>query len=179
MVLWSMTVAEPTSHAKDATRDQQTARLRNKRLVLLIVLIAVMLAAIGGVLYYYKHDYSLTGYRYTVVYTTHLPSGPVTNTILIENTTWRSTYNLGERFTLDVPFYNNASAASKISRIECGTPGFSFVGASSVFPIAVPYAPNPAVANVTVRLTFSTPSIPYSGPFVYTAYFDEYPTPPQ
>jgi hypothetical protein len=26
-----------------------------------------------------------------------------------------------------------------------------------------------------VRLTFTTPSIPYEGPFIYTVYFDYYP----
>jgi hypothetical protein len=41
----------------------------------------------------------------------------------------------------------------------------------------VPYAPNASVANVTARLTFSTPMTPYNGPFIYTAYFDDYPTP--
>jgi hypothetical protein len=170
--------SQRSSQTVNGKRGAAVATPRRKYAVTLVVLIAVVLAAIGGFVYYYKHDYSFSGYRYTVVYTTHLPTGPVTHTTLIVNTTWRATYNLGERFSMNVPFYNNASATSKISSIECGTPGFSFVGSSEVFPIVVPYAPNASVKNETVRLTFRTPWIPYTGPFTYTVYFDDYPIPP-
>jgi hypothetical protein len=170
--------SQRSSQTVNGKRNVAVSKPRRKYAMVLIVLIAVILAALGGFVYYYKHDYSFSGYRYTVVYTMHQTAGPVTRTILIVNTTWRSTYNLGERFSLNVPFFNNGSATSKISNISCGTPGFSFIGSSIVFPIAVPYAPNASVANVTVRLTFSTPWTPYSGPFIYTAYFDDYPLPP-
>jgi hypothetical protein len=181
------TVRSPQADPNESQRSSQTVngkrgaavvKPRRKYAVTLVVLIAVFLAAIGGIVYYYKHDYSFSGYRYTVVYTTHLPTGPVTHTILIVNATWKATYTLGERFYLDVPFYSNTSATSKISSIECGTPGFSFVGSSEVFPIVVPFAPNASVKNETVRLTFTTPWIPYTGPFIYTGYFDDYPMPP-
>lgn len=165
------------SRTTDKITDQRVAKPRKKYLLIVIILIAVILVAVAGIVYYYKHDYSFTGYRYMVVYTTHLPSGPVTHTFLIVNNSWRATYNIGERFYLNVPFYNNGSATSKISNISCETPGFSFLGSSLVFPFAVPYAPNASVANVTVRLTFITPSTPYTGPFIYTVYFDDYPSP--
>lgn len=162
----------------DHTMYQPVVKPKKKYLLTVIIVVAVILVAAGGIVYFYKHDYSFTGYRYTVVYTTHLPTGPVTHNVTIINNSWKATYTLGERFSLDVPFYNNASATSKISEIVCETPGFSFIGCSLPFPFAVPYAPNASVANVTARLTFSTPSTPYTGPFIYTAYFDDYPSPP-
>lgn len=163
----------------DKTTGQRVVKPRRKFLMIMIILVAVILVAAAGIVYFYTHDYSFIGYRYTVVYTTHLPAGPVTHNVTIINNSWKATYNLGERFSLDIPFYNNASATSKISEIACETPGFSFIGCSLPFPFAVPYAPNAFVANVTARLTFSTPSTPYTGPFIYTAYFDDYPTPPE
>jgi hypothetical protein len=161
----------------DKTTDQRAVKPRRKYLLIVVILVAVILVAGAAIVYFYKHDYSFTGYRYTVVYTTHLPSGPVTHNVTIVNNSWKATYILGERFSLDVPFYNNASAFSKISEIVCETPGFSFIGCSLPFPFAVPYAPDASVHNVTAHLTFGTPSTPYTGPFIYTAYFDDYPSP--
>jgi len=161
----------------DQTAVQPVTTPRRKYLLIVIILITVILIATGGIVYYYEHDYPFTGLRYTVVYTTHTPTGPITQRLFFVNDSWKATYNLGQRFSLDVPFYNNASASSKISNIVCETPGFSFVGCSLPFTFAVPYAPNASVANVTARLTFSTPMTPYNGPFIYTAYFDDYPTP--
>jgi hypothetical protein len=169
---------------KPQTSDQSSNHKNPKRkkrylFIGVVVIIGVVLIAIligWGLLS--SQEFHFTGYRYTVVYTIHSPEGPSTITKLIVNETWRATYDLGRPFILNQPFYNNQSGGiTKVSNITCETPGFSFVESSLPFPFSVPTALNASVTNnnIMVQLTFTTPSTPYEGPFIYTVYFDYYP----
>jgi hypothetical protein len=122
--------------------------------------------------------YTFTGYRYTAVYTTHTPLGNNTSRNEYTNDTWSAVYQLGVPFHLNQAFYYNVSdGTTYVTNVECNTPGFSFAESSELFPFTVPTALNASANNnnIMVQLTFNTPSSPYTGPLIYTAYFDYYP----
>jgi hypothetical protein len=158
-----------------------TKQKRRKILLILVILIGVLIIAAVFLLSRNNADetyYTLTGYRYTVIYTTHTPFGNSTITNHMNDETWKVNYQLGSQFYINFPFYNNVSGGTTIvSNVVCDTPGFSFNGSSLPFPFTIPTALNASVNNnnILVRLTFNTPSTPYSGPLVYTAYFEYYP----
>jgi hypothetical protein len=151
---------------------------KQKKVFVFIGVIIIICVVLLGMRLLSNQELHFSGYRYTVVYTTHSSGGSSTIKTLVVNTTWRATYDVGQPFILNLPFYNNVSGGiTKVSNITCETPGFSFVESSLPFPFSVPTALNASVTNnnIMVRLTFTTPSIPYEGPFIYTVYFDYYP----
>jgi hypothetical protein len=157
----------------------QTKQKRKKIALTLVILIAVIIiSAIVISQIPAGEKYIFTGYRCTVKYTTHLPSGNSTIVKQYTNDTWTARYGSNEQVYLDYPFYNNVSRGTTLaSNFVCNTPGFSFNSSSIPFPFTVPTALNASQTNnnIIVRLTFNAPSTPYSGLFIYTVYFEYYP----
>jgi hypothetical protein len=120
-----------------------------------------------------------TGYRYTTIIRYHgAQGGNQTLTNHFNSSTWISTYIPGKTFTMAQPFYNNLSSGTTLAtKVTCETPGFSFQSSNPVFPLSVPTSLDASASfnNILVRLTFTTPDTAYSGPLIYTAYFDYYP----
>jgi hypothetical protein len=163
--------------------DEAPTQSKDTRKKIYLVLGVIIIILIAGTVYFFEkkppsvQTYRFTGYRYTIVYTVHSSTGNSTTTSLQTNDLWTATYQLGKTFSISQPFYNNVSdGTTMVTNIVCGTSGFSFNGSSLPFPFSVPTSLNASATynNVIVRLTFTTPSEPYNGPFIYTAYFDYY-----
>ena len=165
--------------AIDESPVQPRKKHRTMLLVTLILVVVIVLAAVAYILLHKRGtEVMFQGYRYTVVYTTHTSAGNSTIFNHVNSTTWTMSYTPGQSFAMTSPFYNNVSGGTtKVSGISCETPGFAFVNSSLAFPFTVPTSLDSSVTNnnVKVLLTFSTPTTPYTGPLVYTAYFDYYP----
>jgi hypothetical protein len=169
--------------SKESTLVKQSppkAKQKRKKIVIILVILigviiitAIVISQIptGG-------KYTFTGYRCTIKYTTHSPSGNFTITKQWNNNTWTVRYDSNEQVYLDMPFFNNVSGGTTtVSNFVCNTPGFSLNKTSLSFPFTIPTALNASISNnnILVRLTFNTPSVPYAGPLIYTIYYEYYP----
>jgi len=170
-------------NAPDDQPTKQSAPKKRTKTMLIITVVIIILAIIIAVVLLRSpatpdKTTHLYGYRYTVVYTTHTPTGNSTQRNQMDSDTWTTSYIPGQPFTMTQPFYNNVSGGkTTVSVITCETPEFKFLNSSLAFPFTIPTALNASMThnNVMVRLTFSTPTTPCNGPLVYTAYFDYYP----
>ena len=176
-----MTKTNASENTSQLEHSAVPRKKKTKKYLLIGLLVAVIVVIIIAVVLLRNSDepyYTLTGYRYTVIYTTHSSTGNTTITNHENSDTWTAKYKLGSQFYIDQPFYNNVSGGTTtVSNIVCETPGFSFLSSSHPFPFTVPTALNSSVSNnnIIVRLTFTTPTEPYAGPIIYTAYFEYYP----
>ena len=173
-----------TNTNENVSSSEQSAghpKKQTKKFLIAAIAFIVVIIIVAVVLLKSSTDeqyYTLSGYRYDIVYTTHTPLGNSTITNHESSDTWTLQYNLGSQFYIDQPFYNNvAGGTTTVSNITCETPGFNFISSSLPFPFTVPTALNSSVNNnnVIVRLTFTAPLEPYTGPLIYTVYFDYYP----
>lgn len=160
-----------------------TSNTKNEKKIIIVLVVLIGMIIIAAIFLLNRDNsneiyYTLNGYRYTVIYTTHTPSGNSTITRHMNNDTWELRYQLDSQLYFDQPFYNNVhGGTTTVSNIICETPGFTFNRSSLPFPFTVPTSLNASVNNnnILVRLTFNTPSTPYSGPLIYITYFEYYP----
>lgn len=169
-----------TKHEEASLPLQSPPQNKKKKkiaLILIVLLGGIIIAAIIISQMMMSGMYALTGYRITINYTTHLPSGNNTISNQENSSAWTVRYRLNDQFSINYPFYNNVSGGStRVSNIVCNTPGFSFRNSSLPFPFDIPTAPNASTTNnnIIVQLMFNTPSAPYSGPLIFTIYMDYY-----
>ena len=60
----------------------------------------------------------------------------------------------------------------KIANIVSNTKGFELTNVSPSLPVTLPDTATVEEGNVTLRMTFSTPTIKYSGTFDFTVFYD-------
>ncbi len=83
-------------------------------------------------------------------------------------------YAVGQQIIIQIPYsYQGETGTENITRIECNTSGFSLESVSPQLPVKLPNTRDNE-APITLTITFNTPSTPYSGPFDFTVYYDQY-----
>lgn len=152
--------------------------LFNMIIIIAILLIAVMVIGIIVVTLQGGHKDQanvLTVVNETQVISTHLPTGTVTSSkvLLLDQFAGKSLNNT--QLNMVEQYYNSNNGTLNLTKIVVNTPGFDVVSVTPSLPAAVPNAPSMDAGNLSVRITCDYPSLPYSGPFNFTVYFDYYP----
>jgi len=179
ITLSTMTTITNHEEASDAPLSSPlTKRKRKQIMIVLVVLIGIIIIVAIVISQIPTEKYRFIGEQGTFYYTTHSPSGNSTIITPYRNDSFRVVYDSNEPVYLNWPFYHNASGGTALaSNFVCNVPGFSLKNSSISFPFSVPTALNASQTNnnLIVRLTFNAPSTPYSGPFIFSIYYDYYP----
>ncbi len=119
---------------------------------------------------------TLTVVNETQMISTHTSSGIITTSkvLLLDQYAGKSLKNT--QLNLVEQYYNGNNGTLNVTKIVTNTPGFKIVSITPSLPVTVPNSPSMDAGNVSIRVTFDYPSLPYSGPLNYTVYFDYYPT---
>jgi len=83
-------------------------------------------------------------------------------------------YAVGQQISIQIPYsYQGEIGTENLTSIVCNTSGFSVVSVSPELPVQLPNTRDNE-EPITLTITFNTPSTPYSGPFDFTVYYDQY-----
>ena len=75
-------------------------------------------------------------------------------------------------FWIEIPYHSTGMGTLKITNIVSNTTGFELTNVSPSLPATLPNTATIEEGNVTLRMTFSTPTIKYSGTFDFTVFYD-------
>ncbi len=154
---------------------------KRKYLWLLIAFILIIILAIAALVAFYGGGNSVDETKITfTAFNEHLViyphntdnTSPVNYNIPLEG--FNGPYAVGHQITVQIPYsYQGETGTENLTRIECNTSGFSLASVSPELPIHLPNTRDNE-APVTLTITFNTPSTPYTGPFDFTVYYDQY-----
>jgi hypothetical protein len=82
---------------------------------------------------------------------------------------------VGSQFSIEIPYHNGGDGVLNIVNIACNTSGFSLVGISPTLPVTLPNTASTEAGNVTLRITFASPSEQYVGTFDFTVFYEYFP----
>jgi hypothetical protein len=118
---------------------------------------------------------TLTVVNETQIISTHLPNETITSSkvLLLDQFAGKSMKN--SQLNMVEQYYNGNNGTLNVTKVVSNTPGFKIVGISPSLPVTVPNAPSMDAGNVSIKVTYEYPSLPYSGPLNFTVYFDYYP----
>jgi hypothetical protein len=161
-----------------------TVKEKNKKQRYLLPVIAVVLIAIIAVavfVMFYGRDNSVNGSDMTfTAFNEHLviyphntdDTEPINYNIPLDG--FNGPYPVGQQIVIQIPYsYQGDTGTENITRMECNTSGFSLASVSPELPVLLPNTRDNE-APITLTITFNTPSTPYTGPFDFTVYYDQY-----
>lgn len=164
------------------SKDQPAGKPGKNRfnIILVIITLLVVIAIIGIILITQQGGHTdqvntLTVVNETQVIATHTSSGIVTTSkvLLLDQYAGKSLKNT--QLNLVEQYYNSNNGTLNVTKIVSNTPGFKIVSVTPSLPITVPNSPSMEAGNVSIRITYDYPSLPYSGPLNYSVYFDYFP----
>ncbi len=168
------------------SKDQPTARPENKpmknkfNIILAIIVLLIAVIIIGAILLMLQGGHkdqinTLTVVNETQIISTHTSTGIITTSkvLLLDQYAGKSLKNT--QLNMVEQYYNGNNGTLNVTNVVSNTPGFKIVAISPSLPVTVPNAPSMDAGNVSIKVTYDYPSLPYSGPFNYTVYFDYYP----
>jgi hypothetical protein len=148
-------------------------------LVITVILIAIIAVAVFMVFYGRGNSDNGTNITFTA-FNEHLviyphntaDTQPVNYNIPLSG--FNGPYAVGQQITIQIPYsYQGETGTENITRMECNTSGFSLANVSPELPVLLPNTRDNE-APITLTITFNTPSTPYTGPFDFTVYYDQY-----
>ena len=140
----------------------------NKRKVILVTvtLLVIIVVLFAGYVFLTGPHHQLTQIKENLEIAHPETPGNQIVTYNFTQNNFAGAYPVGKQITFEVPYEYGGLGTETIYRIFCDTPGFSLAKTEPALP---------AQLNVTLRITFNTPSEPYTGPFQYTVYYNYYP----
>jgi hypothetical protein len=170
-----------TSGAKDQPAKPESKSRKNTfnmvlaiaiLLIAIIVIVAILITLQGG---NKDQPNTLTVVNETQMILTHTSTGIFTtsNVLLLDQYAGKSLKNT--QLNMILQYYNGNNGTLNVTKIVSNTPGFKIVSITPLLPVTAPNSPNMDVGNVSIKVTFDYPSLPYNGPLNYTVYFDYFP----
>ncbi len=154
---------------------------KRKYLWLIVALILIAMVAVAIFVLFFGGDNSPNGTNiaftafneHLVIYPHNTDNTqPVNYNIPLDG--FNGPYTVGQQITIEIPYsYQGETGTENITRIECNTSGFSLQSVSPQLPMLLPNTRDNE-APITLTITFNTPSTPYSGPFDFTVYYDQF-----
>ncbi len=173
----------PQNSPSPAAKEKSGKR---KYLWLVIAVILIVIIAVAAFVAFYGRGNVVNGANITfTAFNEHLiiyphntdphstaSTQPVNYNIPLDG--FSGPYAVGQQITIQIPYsYQGETGTENITRMECNTSGFSLAGVSPELPVLLPNTRDNE-APITLTITFNTPSTPYTGPFDFTIYYDQY-----
>ncbi|HEY3422592.1 MAG TPA: hypothetical protein VGK13_05485 [Methanocellaceae archaeon] len=170
----------PGSKDQPAATPESKPRKNIFNTILAIVVLLIVIMIIGIVLITLQGGdkdqvNTLTVVNETQIVTTHLSVGNASTSkvLLLDQYAGKSLKNT--QLNMVEQYYNGNNGTLIVTNVVSNTPGFKIVAISPSLPVTIPNAPSMDAGNVSIKVTYDYPSLPYTGPFNYTVYFDYYP----
>ncbi len=144
--------------------------------ILLIVVLAVALFIVFGGLFSSDNSSKIafTAFNQHLIIYPHNTDDTTPVTYDIPLNSFNGPYDVGQQMTIQIPYsYQGEVGTENITRMECNTSGFSLASVSPELPLELPNTRDNE-QPITLTITFNAPSTPYSGPFDFTVYYDQY-----
>jgi hypothetical protein len=156
--------------------DQQTGKRKRRNLwvvITAVVFLIIILGALFAFVFFVGPQHDLTVFNEHLIIYSHTASGVQTITYLFHLDAGK--YPAGKQMVIEIPYHYQGTGTENITRMECNTPGFSLLSVSPALPVKLPNTPTIEEGSITLKITFDTPSEPYTGALDFTVYYDQYP----
>jgi ABC-type lipoprotein release transport system permease subunit len=181
---WSekMSTSEPLpQQPENFSQPPIKEKSKRKYLWLLIAVILIVIVAVAVYVVLFSGFNSANGTQITFTsFNEHLViyphntdnTQPVTYDIPLNS--FKGNYAVGQQITIQIPYsYQGEIGTENLTSIVCNTSGFSVASVSPELPVQLPNTRDNE-EPITLTITFNTPSTPYTGPFDFTVYYDQY-----
>jgi len=155
--------------------------MKRKYLWLLITVILIVILVVAAFVVFFGGFHPANGTQITfTAFNEHLViyphntdnTQPVNYNIPLSG--FNGPYVVGQQITIQIPYsYSGETGTENITSMACTTSGFSLASVSPELPVQLPNTRDNE-APITLTITFNTPSTPYTGPFDFTVYYDQY-----